>query len=193
MKRRLKRQKKITRMNKKIIITISVLIVLLILGYSFVGRNSLSTQEIPGLPPDPGKAGKATLEGIDSDGDGVRDDIQRYIALKYPDEPLIRAALYQYARANQATLLSSSREESLILEDAVDLAVECLGYIIEDLDRGYKIYSSTLSRITNTYDRKIAYFRHDRWLGGSITIINVFPQTPAACDFDVDPLFRIGK
>jgi len=33
------------------------------------------------LPPNPGEAGKATLQGIDSDNDGVRDDIQRYIAL----------------------------------------------------------------------------------------------------------------
>ncbi|MCF6156788.1 MAG: hypothetical protein E3K36_16465 [Candidatus Brocadia sp.] len=31
------------------------------------------------LPPDPGKAGKETLLGIDTDGDGVRDDIQRRI------------------------------------------------------------------------------------------------------------------
>jgi hypothetical protein len=37
------------------------------------------------LPPDPGEAGKVTLAGIDSDNDGVRDDIQRYIALTYPN------------------------------------------------------------------------------------------------------------
>ena len=46
-----------------------------------------------GLPPDPGEAGKATLEGIDSDQDGIRDDIQRYIALTYPDSQKTRAAL----------------------------------------------------------------------------------------------------
>ena len=33
------------------------------------------------LPPDPGKAGKETLLGIDTDSDGVCDDIQRYIYL----------------------------------------------------------------------------------------------------------------
>src|SRR5205807_2765584 len=31
-----------------------------------------------GVPPNPGAAGNATLAGIDSDGDGVRDDVQRY-------------------------------------------------------------------------------------------------------------------
>jgi hypothetical protein len=36
------------------------------------------------LPPDPGEAGKQTMLGIDSDGDGIRDDVQRYIYLTYP-------------------------------------------------------------------------------------------------------------
>jgi len=50
------------------------------------------------LPPDPGEAGKVTLEGIDSDGDGVRDDVQRYIALTYPDSEKTRLALTQHAK-----------------------------------------------------------------------------------------------
>jgi hypothetical protein len=35
------------------------------------------------VPPDPGEAGKQTLEGIDSDNDGVHDDVQRWIVLTY--------------------------------------------------------------------------------------------------------------
>ena len=42
------------------------------------------------LPTDPGKAGKETLLGIDTDGDGVRDDIQRYIYFTYPDDKKLR-------------------------------------------------------------------------------------------------------
>ena len=45
------------------------------------------------LPPDPGAAGKATLEGIDADGDGLRDDLQRFIAISYPDSGRTRAGL----------------------------------------------------------------------------------------------------
>jgi hypothetical protein len=52
-----------------------------------------------GLPPDPGAAGNATLAGIDSDGDGVRDDVQRYIGLTYPQSAKERAALTQAAVA----------------------------------------------------------------------------------------------
>jgi hypothetical protein len=32
------------------------------------------------LPPDPGEAGKATIDGVDRDADGMRDDVQRWIA-----------------------------------------------------------------------------------------------------------------
>ena len=66
------------------------------------------------LPPDPGEAGKTTLEGIDSDGDGLRDDIQRYIALTYPDSQKTRAALRQAAIALQKIILESPDEESAL-------------------------------------------------------------------------------
>ena len=35
------------------------------------------------LPPDPGAAGKATIDGIDADKDGMRDDVQRWIAIEW--------------------------------------------------------------------------------------------------------------
>ena len=53
------------------------------------------------LPPDPGAAGKTTLQGVDSDGDGVRDDVQRYIALTYPNSEKTRATLTQYTKSIQ--------------------------------------------------------------------------------------------
>jgi len=37
-------------------------------------------QHLTNLPPDPGQAGKLTIDGIDVDKDGVRDDVQRWIA-----------------------------------------------------------------------------------------------------------------
>ena len=55
------------------------------------------TASVVPVPPDPGEAGKATLEGIDSDNDGVRDDIQRYIVLTYPNSEKTRAGLTQLA------------------------------------------------------------------------------------------------
>ena len=52
------------------------------------------------LPPDPGPAGLATLARIDSNNNGVRDDVARYIALTYPasTEADTRSALTQYTK-----------------------------------------------------------------------------------------------
>ena len=66
------------------------------------------------LPPDPGEAGKASLEGIDADTDGIRDDIQRYIALTYQDSQKTRAALRQLTLALQKALLESPDEENAL-------------------------------------------------------------------------------
>jgi hypothetical protein len=70
-------------------------------------KASVTFAVVP-LPPDPGDAGKATLAGIDSDGDGVRDDVERWIALTYPNSARVRAALYQEAGGIQQAIVSSS-------------------------------------------------------------------------------------
>lgn len=50
------------------------------------------------LPPDPGAEGKKTVLGIDSDGDGVRDDIQIAVTKLIPDDPYARAgAMFMFA------------------------------------------------------------------------------------------------
>lgn len=52
------------------------------------------------LPPDPGEVGKATLEGIDSDHDGIRDDVQREIMFLAPESTKKRDALIQIAKVD---------------------------------------------------------------------------------------------
>jgi hypothetical protein len=50
------------------------------------------------LPPNPGAAGKKTVLGIDSDGDGVRDDIQIEVTKLIPNDPYARAgAMFFFA------------------------------------------------------------------------------------------------
>jgi hypothetical protein len=44
-------------------------------------QNEDTQNESSSLPPDPGEAGLAILAGIDSDEDGVRDDVQRLLAV----------------------------------------------------------------------------------------------------------------
>jgi hypothetical protein len=44
--------------------------------------------QFAGLPPDPGEAGKLTIDGIDTDKDGMRDDVQRWIAIEWGHSPI---------------------------------------------------------------------------------------------------------
>lgn len=50
-------------------------------------------QHLADLPPDPGPAGKLTIDGVDADKDGVRDDVQRWIAENWGHSALAVKAL----------------------------------------------------------------------------------------------------
>ncbi|MEN9224177.1 MAG: hypothetical protein Q6L60_02440 [Thermostichus sp. HHBFW_bins_43] len=78
------------------------------------GSDLLPVDELerlfPNLPPDPGEEGKRTLEGIDADGDGVRDDVQRWIYRRYPNEERKRKGMLRYAKALQASIVNVNRD-----------------------------------------------------------------------------------
>ena len=53
------------------------------------------------LPPDPGVNADKTVQGIDANHNGIRDDVELAIFEKYPNSAKTRAALLQYALAQQ--------------------------------------------------------------------------------------------
>jgi len=53
------------------------------------------------LPPDPGAEADKTIQGIDTNKNGIRDDVELAIFKTYPDSAKTRAALLQYALALQ--------------------------------------------------------------------------------------------
>ena len=140
-----------------------------------------------GLPPDPGEAGKATLEGIDSDGDGMRDDIQRYIALTYPDSQKTRAALRQFTLALDMSILESPDEASALnnTED-IHRASECLWYIHSELS--IKMSDLLMSEYLNTMERSRAYLEYNNKLGGHVFGGKDFDEYKTSCTFDPDAM-----
>ena len=61
-------------------------------------------QHMAGLPPDPGEAGKATIDGITTNPKGVRDDVYRFIHENWPDSERAREVLYQVAKSKQTAV-----------------------------------------------------------------------------------------
>jgi hypothetical protein len=126
------------------------------------------------LPDDPGKAGKATLEGIDSDNDGVRDDLQRFIALTHTHSAKFRAYLTQEVKSMQRSLIvADSKILSVELAHKGSLDSECGSYIDSVTVHSYQWGNQSpvlelLTEVLNTKERSLAYIRYNSKLGGEI-------------------------
>ncbi len=160
-------------------------------GGSGGGATSSTTPapDMSGLPPDPGPNGKLTLVGVDADADGVRDDIQRYIALTYPNSAKARAALTQDAKVMQASLLDANdKAKSVQHGEETSKAGECLWYILGSVDAAYKAGSLLREVVLNTDERNRAYFTYDDQLGGEVFSGTPYDQRASTCTFDASTL-----
>ena len=119
------------------------------------------------LPPDPGSAGELTLLGIDSDNDGVRDDVQRYIEFTYPNSQRVRLALREIAKTYQLWYtvqdLSVYNVRSILDKAMRNLA--CL-YSIVGVNEGVKQSQLLFAEFTNNLDRYRARAKVERVLAG---------------------------
>ncbi len=136
-----------------------------------------------GLPPDPGKAGNLTREGIDSNTNKVRDDMEIPIYERYPRDELKRDALMRGAFILQEAMLSGGAnldgngdpDESFRIAGKTDFLTECLikrfGY------DSYKELGFLEAILTNTNDRGRAYDKFNAVVAG----ISSLPDTDTPC------------
>lgn len=81
------------------------------------------------VPPDPGAAGATTVTGIDSDSNGIRDEVDRFLATKYGSNAAKLTAARTSAAALQRTLTADTSRKSaalLALQESADAGV-CAG------------------------------------------------------------------
>jgi hypothetical protein len=140
--------------------------------WSFTGElNNLN------LPPDPGAAGTTTIAGIDSDNDGIRDDVQRFIVINHSDDDNKKNALMEVATRTQKSLTSATKNEAIQTAEQIDRATECLIYStsiligepevsIQAILATQDLQNTLLSHVMNTEDRLKAYLAHESFLGG---------------------------
>jgi hypothetical protein len=133
------------------------------------------------IPPDPGTAGKATLEGIDSDNDGLRDDVQREIMFLAPQSEKLRMALGQYAKAEQVFASQANldnQQNYSSVEKSFD-GLSCIdalqGFGVQNIYTDQMIYINYArnTRITdivqNTPQRKKVYEQNTKQAEGHST------------------------
>jgi hypothetical protein len=136
-----------------------------------------------GFPPDPGEAGKKTLEGIDSDHDGLRDDIQRWIFARFSTEPKKRAALKQMALFYQSSLfIKNSPEEKKKNLTSLSKAIRCLDQNFTAARDDAILEGEYLrAKVLNTQERSKRYLEVDSWFNG-MTSGSLYPEKGTACE-----------
>jgi len=129
--------------------------------------------------------GVSALMGPDTDGNGVRDDIDTYIETTLKDDLLAQQAARQYARAMRQELGAPDTEQhSLRAVSETFRAIECLDYVL-GLERGCRIGKEIDSRVLDTDERIRADLKRNRYLGGKTFPLSRHSQKASTCAFDV--------
>ena len=83
-----------------------------------IRNTKLTMDDVIGknLPPDPGAEADKTIQGIDTNKNGIRDDVELAIFKTYPDSAKTRAALLQYALALQMEAVQTVVNKETVTE-----------------------------------------------------------------------------
>ena len=163
---------------------------------SYILLLAASPETINGhvLPPEPDpKVNNATLLGIDSNGNGVRDDLERYICKRfngYEHAAKERAVAMQHARALQKILVDPELAWENKTYEIFDQATYCLMYYTrkyKPYNIAYDIFDADFKdQAFNTRERVKAYFQYNKSLGGHMFTLGSI--TADRCDEPIDDL-----
>lgn len=111
-----------------------------------INTAKLTMKDVDGsnLPPQPDpKLVDATVEGVDANKNGIRDDVELAIFKKYPNDIKVRGAALQYALAIQHYLVDIVASDSFqAAAQQQERASSCLSEII-GADKSQDQYSQT--------------------------------------------------
>ena len=148
-------------------------------------------KEISGhrLPPEPDPTiNNATLLGVDTNDNGVRDDVERWVYETYK-EPVEIGIMLQSSYAYQKVIVDPSK--AMETKKYIDQYTSCLKYWMFSAEKNNEIYSISPFRTIekelqiiqlNTMDRHMA---HQKYLGElSGKTFSLLPISKTACDFN---------
>jgi hypothetical protein len=99
------------------------------------------------LPPDPGAEADKTVQGIDANKNGIRDDVELAVFNTYPDSAKTRAVLLQYALALQMETLQPFVNTGIATE------------VVREQSRAFQCVGEVLVRDDNNTEVMDKYFK----------------------------------
>ena len=150
-------------------------------------------------PTHPGEGGMKTLLGVDSDRDGVRDDLEIWINDKFSNTPLnnnanFRMAFKQYAKAKNEIIINKNDKAMARLKfgaaiDAMRCVDDFTGALQKNQNEKMKIreeadsdFEELDALVMNTPERVRAEFAVNRLLDGEI--LGSLKKTKSGCYFE---------
>ncbi|MBA2549231.1 MAG: hypothetical protein H0V16_12360 [Burkholderiaceae bacterium] len=127
-----------------------------------------------------------TIAGIDADGDGVRDDVQRYIAENWGHSERAIRALTNIAKARQAAVIagdSVSREEAQALAQPMLNAGSCYILAGDQALKDTQALQKVAYKVMNTPERFKRGRDFEYKAGHTVYPLNQ-ASTPQICGFD---------
>jgi len=183
---------------------------LLLASYTLADTNTTTPKEktntqwiIDGhvLPPEPDKAlNDSTLLGIDSNKNGVRDDVERWIYKTYK-HPIERGIFMQSARAYNKVIVTPSKAHETV--KYIDDSSDCEGYwrywkiLYKDNNEDFLLgrYRDLEKEIRgiqfNTLKRHMAYKRFNGDLSGGVYGSSGISKEK--CEFDENGILKALK
>lgn len=136
--------------------------------------------------PDP-KKNNATIAGIDSDNDGIRDDVQRWINEEFSSQPKVKAAMEQVASGRQLDLINvNDKEKSIEIGKKILNDSSCLKHIV-GIQKRNKLLNELELKLLNTKDRLYADVKANSNFSGQLwEAPSGQDAEKALCGFDPD-------
>ncbi|MEM7663504.1 MAG: hypothetical protein AAF292_14775 [Pseudomonadota bacterium] len=131
----------------------------------------------------------STVEGIDLNDDGVRDDVEAYIVSQFSGEPDLQILLHEHAHQLIELQLSKSFEEAEPVFSEAEISLHCVfEYDSENKARGLEVAEAILDRVDNTRARRGASRRAYRRV---VSVSRTFrvpsdEETPELCRSLID-------
>ena len=156
-----------------------------------IHNTKLTLDDVMGknLPSDPGALADATVQGVDANQNGIRDDVELAVFKEYPNSAKTRAVLLQYALALQMEVVQPMVNTITVTEVVREQSrgFQCVGDIIPDREKqeSYEKLNSLIKFVKdkqfNTKERKNA---RDTFLKD----VRSYSDLDQICDIDYSKL-----
>ena len=124
---------------------------------------------LAGLPPDPGKAGEATVAGVDSNNDGIRDDVEIFIAENYgSSERAVRALRFVAKRMQTDMIDPPTTPEQAVARAEADTSIACYVSTVDWEVRVRDALEEVRAQMVNTPERFGRFRAHDKLFAGMV-------------------------